>query len=65
MTETPAAAQIALITARIAARIQKSQNGCGRALPTRSITPMARMIHGSLSLPVGVVVLVMGVTLRW
>src|SRR5690606_17352616 len=46
-TEAPRAASTALVPARIAARIQNSQKGCGSALPTRSITAMARMIRGS------------------
>ena len=48
-TETPAAASPALVTPRMAARIQNSQNGCGRALPTRSTTASARRTRGSRS----------------
>lgn len=47
ITETSAAARTALTTARIAESIQKSQNGCGRALPARSMTAIARTRRGS------------------
>jgi hypothetical protein len=42
VTSTPAVARIALTTARIAARIQNSQNEWGSLLPTHSIASRAR-----------------------
>ena len=55
-TETSSADRIALTTARIADRIQNSQNGCGSAFPIRSMTAIARTRRGSSLVSVAVLI---------